>query len=102
PADHRLERRTIDELQADVAREIGRWHRERARAHQVAAGGAVRGDDPVELAHDLHTHLQDLPLLALDKVALSVPAQDEVDAAVCGRAAPLFDGEPLQPEGIAD
>ena len=27
---------------------------------RLTAGGAVRGDDPVELAHDLHTHLQDL------------------------------------------
>ena len=63
--------------------------------HDIAPGGALRRHNAEQLAHDLHAHLQGLPVLALHQERLAVAPQHDVDAAIGLSSAAFFDLEAL-------
>jgi hypothetical protein len=50
----------------------------------------TRGHHAIQLAHHRHTHLQGLPLLALNKEGFAILSQHQIDAAIRSATARLL------------
>jgi len=75
--------------------------RESVHCHDLHFIRPVMGKQPIHFPHDIHRHALAAPLLALHQHALSVAAQNQVDATVRSAQARLFDAVALAAECFA-